>query len=63
MRLLNEYGKDIPKTWDELIDTAKYISKKEQEKGNFDLMLYNGLFPGMFILNKIIRNSIGNYFN
>jgi len=49
MKLLNEYGKSIPKTWDELIDTAKFISVKEKEKGNTNLILYNGLFPCMTI--------------
>jgi len=40
--LLNKYNKSIPKTWDELIDTCKYIMEKE--KDNPELICYNGLF-------------------
>eukprot|EP00833_Pecoramyces_ruminatium_P007420 jgi/Orpsp1_1/1181452/evm.model.c7180000077258.1 len=45
IQLLNKYEKDIPKTWDELIETGKFILTKEQEDGNIDLVVYNGLFP------------------
>jgi len=45
MVLLDKYQKRIPTTWDELIETAKYITKKEGEKGN-EVVGYNGLFPG-----------------
>ncbi|OUM60635.1 hypothetical protein PIROE2DRAFT_13540, partial [Piromyces sp. E2] len=38
--LLDKYNKTIPKTWDELKSTSKYI--KEQEN-NPDLITYNGL--------------------
>jgi len=41
--LLNKYNKSIPRTWDELINTCKYIMKKEN---NTDLICYNGLFDG-----------------
>ncbi|ORX75706.1 hypothetical protein BCR32DRAFT_249347 [Anaeromyces robustus] len=44
--ILNKYNKKIPTTWDELLNTTKYI--KEQEKilnNNNDLIIYNGLFP------------------
>jgi len=41
-KLLEKHGKDIPKTWQELIDTSKYIL--EQEKNNTELIAYNGLF-------------------
>jgi len=40
--LLDKYGKDIPKTWQELMDTSKYIL--ERETNNTDLIAYNGLF-------------------
>jgi len=44
MILLEKYQKRIPTTWDELIETAKYIIKKEKEEGN-EVVGYNGLFP------------------
>ncbi|OUM62610.1 hypothetical protein PIROE2DRAFT_61764 [Piromyces sp. E2] len=43
---LNKYHKEIPKTWDELIETGEYILKKEREENNNkELIGYNGLFP------------------
>ncbi|OUM64345.1 hypothetical protein PIROE2DRAFT_8898 [Piromyces sp. E2] len=36
--LLKQYNKNIPKTWDELLETASYIYKKEKEKGNNDII-------------------------
>ncbi|ORX79048.1 periplasmic binding protein-like II [Anaeromyces robustus] len=39
--LLERYNKTIPKTWDELIETSKYIIEKENDP---DLVAYNGLF-------------------
>eukprot|EP00833_Pecoramyces_ruminatium_P012701 jgi/Orpsp1_1/1186733/evm.model.d7180000052910.1 len=45
MELLNKYEKNIPETWDELIETGKYILENEIKKGNDDLIGYNGLFP------------------
>eukprot|EP00833_Pecoramyces_ruminatium_P014807 jgi/Orpsp1_1/1188839/evm.model.d7180000067636.1 len=44
IELLNEYNKDYPHTWDELINIGKEILEKEKEKGN-DIIAYNGLFP------------------
>ena len=44
MELLNKYNRTVPKTWDELIDTCKYIIG--QEKDNTELICYNGLFDG-----------------
>jgi len=41
--LLTKYNKDIPKTWDELISTSKYIYEKEKELNN-TIIRYNGLF-------------------
>jgi len=46
MDLLNKYEKDIPKTWDELIKTGKFILENERKNGNEDLLGYNGLFAG-----------------
>ncbi|ORY37872.1 hypothetical protein LY90DRAFT_52773 [Neocallimastix californiae] len=42
--LLNKYGKEIPKTWDELISTGNFILENERKNGNEDLIGYNGLF-------------------
>ena len=41
--LLPKYDKPIPKTWDELIETCKYIMEREN---NPELICYNGLFDG-----------------
>ncbi|KAL6608384.1 periplasmic binding protein-like II [Neocallimastix sp. 'constans'] len=38
-----KYNKTIPTTWEELIETSKYI-RDEEEKLNNTLMTYNGLF-------------------
>jgi len=46
MDLLNKYEKEIPKTWDELINTGKFILENERKNGNEDLIGYNGLFAG-----------------
>ncbi|ORX60234.1 periplasmic binding protein-like II [Anaeromyces robustus] len=42
---LDKYNQTIPKTWDQLIETASYILEKEKEKGNEDLLGYLGYFP------------------
>ncbi|OUM58225.1 hypothetical protein PIROE2DRAFT_16568 [Piromyces sp. E2] len=42
---LEKYGKEVPQTWDELIETAEYIISKERENNNNDLIGYNGFFP------------------
>lgn len=43
--LLTTYGKEVPKTWDELKETAKYIVSEEIKKDN-EIVGYNGLFDG-----------------
>jgi len=41
--LLKKYGKSIPKTWDEVIETGEYILKKEREENpETELIGYNG---------------------
>ncbi|ORX87141.1 hypothetical protein BCR32DRAFT_11612 [Anaeromyces robustus] len=46
MNYLNKYNKPIPRTWDELIETAEFILKEEKEKyNNTEIIGYNGLFP------------------
>ncbi|ORX86473.1 periplasmic binding protein-like II [Anaeromyces robustus] len=42
--LLTKYGKEPPKTWDELIETSKYILNEEKKQNNTDLIAYNGVF-------------------
>ncbi|ORX96084.1 periplasmic binding protein-like II [Neocallimastix californiae] len=42
--LLKKYNKPIPKTWNELIETGKYILEKERAEENTDIIGYNGLF-------------------
>ncbi|KAG4087207.1 periplasmic binding protein-like II [Neocallimastix lanati (nom. inval.)] len=54
MKLLNEYGKKIPKTWDELLNTGKYILEKELKKNNTDIIIYTG----GFIYDEIGMGSI-----
>ncbi|KAG4085296.1 periplasmic binding protein-like II [Neocallimastix lanati (nom. inval.)] len=41
---LNKYNKPIPKTWDELHETAKYILEQERLLNNTELIGYNGFF-------------------
>jgi len=43
-KYLDRYNKTIPKTWDELIETSKYILNHEREIANTDLIGYTGLF-------------------
>ncbi|ORX79009.1 periplasmic binding protein-like II [Anaeromyces robustus] len=43
-RMLHDYGKRIPKTWEELIETSKYIIEKQREKNNTNFVAYNGSF-------------------
>ncbi|KAL6604243.1 hypothetical protein U3516DRAFT_600900 [Neocallimastix sp. 'constans'] len=44
-KLLNKYKQRIPKTWDELIDTASYIINEEKKQGKNNLISYLGHFP------------------
>ena len=46
MELLNKYNKTIPTSWEELLETGKYIKEKENDE---NLMIYNGLFPGKIL--------------
>ena len=49
MELLSKYNKDIPKTWDELLSTSKYIFEEEKKLNN-TIIPYNGLFNGIIII-------------
>ncbi|ORX80974.1 periplasmic binding protein-like II [Anaeromyces robustus] len=42
--LLDRYNKTIPKTWNELLQTSKYILEEEKKLNNTNLIGYNGLF-------------------
>jgi len=61
-RLLSKYGKPIPKTWDELIETCKYIMAEENDP---ELICYNGLFDeseqGSFSLYEFIYSCRDSY--
>jgi len=46
--LLKKYNKSVPKTWDELITTGKFIMDEEKKLNNTDLIGYNGMFDGMY---------------
>ena len=56
IRLLDKYNMTIPKTWDEMIITAKYIMQQEQLENNY-IYGYNGYFPSnyKYILNNLYR--------
>ncbi|ORX64393.1 periplasmic binding protein-like II [Anaeromyces robustus] len=43
--LFNTYHKEYPKTWDELLETGKYILNSEIENGNNNIVGYNAMFP------------------
>ncbi|ORX81116.1 periplasmic binding protein-like II [Anaeromyces robustus] len=43
MKLLDKYNKTIPKTWNELFETSKYILNEEEKLNNTDLVPFNGL--------------------
>jgi len=47
--LLEKHHKSVPKTWDELLDSAKYILDEEKKAGVTDYVGYNGLFTGNLI--------------
>jgi len=60
--LLNKYNKPIPKTWDELIDTCKYIIDKDNDE---NLICYNGFFDeseqGLYSLYEFIYSCRDTY--
>jgi len=47
---LERYNKEVPKTWDELFETGKYILEQERQKNN-NLVGYNGYFTSNSFLN------------
>jgi len=45
--LLNKYNRKVPETWDQLLETAKYIKEEEKKLNNTEIIGYNGLFSGL----------------
>jgi len=60
--LLNKYKKPAPKTWNELIDTCKYIMDKENDP---ELICYNGLFDdselGLYSIYQFVYSCRDSY--
>lgn len=57
--LLNKYEKEPPKTWEELIETGKYIYNEEKKANETtDLLIYNGLFSDDSVGNLSIYEVI-----
>ncbi|KAG4091624.1 hypothetical protein H8356DRAFT_1313100 [Neocallimastix lanati (nom. inval.)] len=52
-KLLEKHKRNIPKTWDELLETGKYIRDNEEDTDG--MFLYNGLFP-------VLYNNLYYYF-
>lgn len=66
---LNKYNIPVPSTWEELVESGKYILNEEAKLGNTDLYTYNGLFnlreAGTCSLYEFIfsyRNSVDSPF-
>jgi len=60
--LLSKYAKPIPKTWNELIETCKYIMERENDS---ELICYNGFFDdteqGLYSLYEFIYSCRDSY--
>ena len=54
---LNKYNKDIPTTWDKLLEVGKTIYRQELKNGNKNIIGYNGLFPGIYIYIYIYKKK------
>jgi len=48
--LLNKYNKRIPVTWNELLETSKYIIREERKLNNTKLIGFNGGYIGTFLI-------------
>lgn len=49
---MEKYNRSIPKTWDQLYETGKYILEKERNVyNNTDLTGYNSLFTSYIYIN------------
>ncbi|ORX81334.1 periplasmic binding protein-like II, partial [Anaeromyces robustus] len=68
-KLLKKYNKSVPKTWDDMIEIAKYILDEERKQNNTDLMGYNGGFidaeigtGGLYEFMYTFRDSVDDSF-
>ncbi|KAL6591196.1 hypothetical protein U3516DRAFT_805682 [Neocallimastix sp. 'constans'] len=61
MKYLNKYNKDVPKTWDELIETSKYIVNEEKKINNTNLLGYNGGLNGTCSIYEFIHSCRESY--
>ncbi|OUM63392.1 hypothetical protein PIROE2DRAFT_10116 [Piromyces sp. E2] len=43
-KYIDKYNRTIPTTWEELLETSKYILKEEEKHGNTNILAFNGLF-------------------
>ncbi|ORX85081.1 periplasmic binding protein-like II [Anaeromyces robustus] len=57
VQLLEKYGRQIPNTWNELLETGIYILEKEK-KNNDEIIIYNGAF----VDDEIGMGSIYEFF-
>ncbi|ORX83695.1 periplasmic binding protein-like II [Anaeromyces robustus] len=52
--LLDKYNKTAPETWEELLETGKYIQKQERERyNNTDFIVYNGMYTTLNALPSV----------
>jgi len=56
--LLTKYGKDIPKTWDELMSTSKYIYDEEKKQNNTIIRYHSSIndYNGSMSLFEFINS-------
>ncbi|OUM63573.1 hypothetical protein PIROE2DRAFT_9855, partial [Piromyces sp. E2] len=61
--LLDKYNKTVPETWEELIETSKYIIEQEKANNNKNIIAYNGLYGdnGMCSLIEFIYSCRESY--
>jgi len=52
---LKKYNKNIPLSWDELLETGNYILQKEQQLNNNNIIGYNGFFPSNKYYNYLYK--------
>jgi len=62
MKYLNKYGKEIPTTWDELIDTGMDILNEERKLNNTDLVGYCGYFPSYYLFYSLFFFYLSFFF-
>ncbi|ORX86176.1 periplasmic binding protein-like II [Anaeromyces robustus] len=60
-KLLKDYNKSIPKTWEELLNTTNYILEEERNKGHTSLLGLTGLFGDDSGGSVTISEMLGSY--